>query len=359
MSGTPMKNKKVLVTGGAGFLGSYLVRFLLQKGGVQVVIFDKLEHHAPRDYPGAVRWVKGDILSKEDVSMVFEAYGPFDTVYHLASAMPNKAVSDEIMRKTNVFGTANLASEAAKHKTRSFVFTSSNVTYGIPVSLPVTEETPLRPLETYGKSKARAEAELAKFQGSMDIQMFRCPVITGVGRLGLQSILYEFISENKNVYLLGDGSNMYQFVDAMDVAVALEKASHIRGFDVYAIGGDGVMPLRKLYENVIKFAGSTSKIVALPGGPALVLLALLDKLNISPLGVYQYTMMSRSIYADTTKIKRKLGWTPKKTNLDSFIENYQWYLQNKETFKELGKSDLSANRSLPKKGVFALLKLLS
>ena len=339
--------KKVLITGGAGFLGSYLVDYLIKRG-MKIVVFDRL--------PGGVL---GDITSLLDVRMVFEQYGPFETVFHLASAMPDKVATDETTWKTNVNGTANVASEATRHKVKSFVFTSSNVTYGIPKTLPVTEKTPLRPLEIYGKSKAQAEEELKKFKDQINIQIFRCPVITGVGRLGLQAILFEFISENRNVYVLGDGGNTYQFIDAMDVAVALEKATHMQGYDIYTIGGDGTATLRELYQKVIDAAGSKSKIVSLPKAPALALLSLLDKLNISPLGIYQYTMISRSLYANTTKIKKKLGWAPKKTNAESFIENYQWYVKHKKTFTEVGKGNASNNRSLPKMKIFKLLKLLS
>lgn len=353
----PKTDKKVLITGGAGFLGTYLLRHLLAKTPFDLVVFDQLA--LTTSYGGRVVWVKGDVSSKKDVRNVFAKYGPFETVYHLASAMPNKAHSDEIMRRINVEGTANVVREAVAHGAKSFIFTSSNVTYGIPATLPITEKTPLRPLEAYGKSKRQAEEELARFRGRINVQMFRCPVITGEGRLGLQSILYEFISENKNIYLLGNGANRYQFVDALDVCIALEKASHIRGFDAYVIGGDGVMTLRELYEKVIDFAGSSSKIVSLPKAPALAVLWILDKLNISPLGPYQYTMISRSLYADTTKIKRKLGWTPKKTNLDSFIENYAWYQKHKDSFTTIGSGSLSANRSLPKLGAFKLLKMLS
>lgn len=347
-----MKRKKVLITGGEGFLGTYLVDYLLRKGGHEIIIFDKL----PSIRVGHFR---GDILSKEDVHAVFAKHGPFHTVYHLAGAMPSKAVSDDITWKTNVVGTINMATEAVKSGTESFVFTSSNVTYGIPDSLPVNEETPINPLEVYGKSKAQAERELERFKKHINIQIFRCPVITGVGRLGLQAILFEFISENRNVYVLDEGRNTYQFVDAMDVSVALELASHQKGFDIYTIGGDGVMPLRDIYQKVIDEAQSCSKIVSLPKVPALAILSLLDKLNISPLGIYQYTMIGRSLYADTTKIKKKLGWKPKETNADSFIENYRWYVKNKENFTEVGSSDLSENRSLPKMKVFKLLKFLS
>lgn len=65
-------------------------------------------------------------------------------------------------------------------------FTSSNVTWGIPVSLPVIEETPTLPLEIYGKSKIQAEKEIEKFINRINIQIFRCPVITGIGRLGFK-----------------------------------------------------------------------------------------------------------------------------------------------------------------------------
>lgn len=354
-----MKKDTILVTGGVGFVGSNLVPFLLKKGIKHIVIFDKLASHTIVDYGSKVTYVKGNITSEKDVQEVFKQYGPFSTVYHLASAMPNKEVSDPVMWEVNVIGTRNLITEAVKHNVKHFIFTSSNVTYGIPKTLPVTEKTPLAPLEMYGRSKQQAEKELEKFKDSINIQIIRCPVITGVGRLGLQAILYEFISENKRVYMLGSGSNKYQFIDVMDICSALEKASHIRGFDIYYIGADEVLSLRELYEGVIKFAKSKSTIVPLPMWPALGILAILDKLNISPLGVYQYTMMGRSIYANTEKIKKKLGWQPKKTNLDTFIENYQWYTQHKGRFTEIGSGDFSANRSVPKMGIFKILKALS
>lgn len=356
-----MKSKKVLITGGAGFLGTHLIKYLLDKDDYKIVVFDKLEHHKPANYGNNVVYFKGDITSKSDVSKVFKMHGPFVTVYHLASAMPNKAVPDKILWKTNISGTINIVSEAVKNKTKSFMFTSSNVAYGAPSPkiLPVTEETPLVPLEIYGRSKAQAEKELTRFKEDIDIAIFRCPVIAGVGRLGLQAILFEFISENKNVYVLGDGSNKYQFVDVGDVVIALERGSNIAGFEIYNLGADQVLTLRELYKKVIDFAGSTSKIVSLPKAPALILLSILDKLNISPLGVYQYTMIGRSLYMDTSKVKERLGWKPKLTNLDTFMQNYQWYKKNKKEFVGIGKTNLSANRSLPKLGVFKLLKLLS
>jgi len=349
--------KKVLITGGAGFLGMHLVDYLLKNGQYEIVIFDKLEHHSPQNKNNVISF-KGNISSKQDVSKVFQMHGPFVAVFHLASAMPNKEVSDDILWDTNVFGTLNLISEAVKNKVKSFMFTSSNVAYGIPKTLPASEETLLAPLEIYGKSKAQAEKELAKFKDKINIQIIRCPVISGVGRLGLQAILFEFISENKNVYVLGNGSNKYQFVDAMDVAIALEMATNLQGFNIFNIGADQILSLRELYQGVINYAKSKSKTVSLPKAPALFLLSILDKLNFSPLGIYQYTMIGRSLYLDTRKIKEKLKWRPKKTNLDTFIENYKWYKENKGKFLEIG-SGLSSNRSTPKMGIIKFIKMFS
>jgi nucleoside-diphosphate-sugar epimerase len=352
-----VKQKKVLITGGNGFLGQHLVHYFLEQGRVVPVVFDMLR--IPMDVGKRYISVQGDIRSKKDVSRIFENFGPFDAVYHLASAMPDRSMSDTATWDISVSGTIHIARAAHEHNVRSLVFTSSNVIYGIPASLPVTESTPLRPIEVYGRSKVQAERELAKFQGTMNIQIIRCPVITGVGRLGLQAILFEFISENRNVYVLGDGSNRYQFVDATDVCQALAKASESQGFDIYNIGGDGVKTMKELYEIVIKFANSSSRIVSLPQGPALFTLSLLDTLSISPLGIYQYSMLGRSMYADTTKIKTKLGWNPQKTIPGSFLENYTWYLAHKNDFDEVGRGTASSNRSVPKKRIFSLLKALS
>lgn len=352
-----VKGKRVLITGGAGFLGSHLVSYLKNKN-VEIIVMDKLINENNEEIKNTT-YFKGNILSKKDVRMVFEKYGPFQNVYHLAAEMPNKVSPANILWRTNVDGTVNLVSEAVKNKTESFIFTSSNVAYGVPETLPIKEKTLLIPLEIYGKSKAQAERELILFKNKINIQIFRCPVISGVGRLGLQAILFEFISENKNIYVLGDGSNKYQFVDADDVCAALELASRGTGFEIYNIGADEIITLREMYQRVIDFAGSTSSIITLPKTPALIMLAILDKLNVSPLGVYQYSMLGRSLYMDTTKIKNKLGWKPKKTNVDTFIDNYKWYIKHKDSFIEIGSGNYSSNRSLPKMKAFKLLKWLS
>jgi len=350
-----MKRSRVLITGGCGFIGSHLAPFLTKKG-FDVVVFDKL---SPDSLNKQTIFVKGNILNKKGVSGLFKNFGPFETVYHLAAALPNKTMSDKLLWQTNVNGTKQIASFAVQHKTKSLVFTSSNTVYGIPPQLPTTENTAINPLEIYGKSKAHAEKALCKFKDKINIQMFRCPVVSGVGRLGLQAILFEFISENKKIYVLGGGKNKYQFIDVDDLCNAMYKSSKIKGCDVYTIGADKVCSMEDIYKSVIKYAKSTSSIISLPQKPAMAILAFFNKLNFSPLGIYQYTMLGQSLFSDTSKIKQKLSWYPKKTNTALFIENYQWFVENRQTFKSLGRGNLSDNRSLPKMGILKLLKLIS
>src|SRR5437868_6841578 len=107
-----MNRKKVLVTGGVGFLGTHLVSYLLETGKYDIVIFDKLEHNVPNTFSKHITYCKGNIVSKEDVERAFRVYGPFTSVFHLAAAMPNKAVIDNVLWETNVTGTKNLIEKA-------------------------------------------------------------------------------------------------------------------------------------------------------------------------------------------------------------------------------------------------------
>lgn len=350
-----MKQKKALITGGIGFLGTQLTSYLLKKN-YSLVIIDKLSENKKTN---KTIYIKADILCKIDLNKIFKKYGPFDYVFHLAAELPNRSSSARKIWETNVDGTINVIEEAIKNKTKSFIFTSSNTLYGMPKKNPVTEETHPNPLEIYGKSKVDAEIELKKYKNKINIQIFRCPVISGPGRLGLQAILYEFISENKKIYILGGGKNKYQFIDIRDLCVAFEKATNIKGFDIYNIGADETISLKDLYSEVIKYAKSKSKIISIPKKPATIALSLLNKLRLSPLGPYQYSMLAESLYADTKKIKKRLLWKPKITNKQMFVENYKWYLENKKTLKVFDKNKTSANKSVPKLGLLKLIKYLS
>jgi UDP-glucose 4-epimerase len=221
----------------------------------------------------------------------------------------------------------------------------------------VREADAINPLEVYGVSKWRGEQVLADYQDRINITMLRCPTIMGGGRLGLLSILYEFIHEGRKVWMLGDGSNLYQFIAAADLSDAMQRAIRHPGFHLYNIGSDDVPTLRDLYQSVISYAGTRARVASLPRGPAVAALKLLHHLHMSPLGPYHYQMLAESFVFDTSRIKRELGWRPTKTNTQMLIESYQWYLDHLEDVYRAG--ERSAHRQPVKLQALALVKRLS
>ena len=133
---------------------------------------------------------------------------------------------------------------------------------------PVTEEDTPEPIEVYGRSKAEAEKVLADFPDINPV-IIRCPTIIEEGRLGLLSILFEFIQEGRKVWVVGDGSNRYQFIYAPDLADACIRALSFGKPALFNIGSDNVATMREVYENVIRNVGTKSRVASLPKAPTL------------------------------------------------------------------------------------------
>lgn len=344
---------RYLVTGGAGFFGSLLSEDLARNGH-EVVILDRIY-----DAELAQRFAFAQVDLREPAKLndAFERFGPIDGVFHVAAMLAHAIKDKRDLVDSNVAGTRNIAQAAADHGVPQLVFTSSNCVVGKPFSQPVKEDDPINPLEIYGVTKWEGEKALATFKDRLNITMIRCPTIMAGGRLGLLSILYEFIYEGRKVWMLGDGSNRYQFIAAADLSDAMHRAIRQPGFHLYNIGSDDVPTLRGLYETVIKHAGTTARVARLPKPPAVGAMTLLHLLGMSPLGPYHYKMLAESFVFDTTRIKTELGWRPTKTNTQMLIESYDWYVQH---YDEIDSgAQRSAHRQPVKLQALALVKKLS
>ena len=158
--------KRVLVTGGAGFIGSHLVDRLL-KEDFDVVVLDNLssghirniKHHIGK---GGFQFIKGDIRNRELVNKLVRE---IDVIFHLAAivSVPQSVRNPILVNEVNVSGTLNLLEAARKSKVKRFIFASSCAVYGNPQSLPIKEESPLRPISPYGSSKLAAETYVQVF----------------------------------------------------------------------------------------------------------------------------------------------------------------------------------------------------
>ncbi len=342
----------VLVTGGSGFFGGILKRELLRRG-FSCVSVDLCEDE---DRHQNLRSVRGDIRDAALLDRVF-AEGKFDGVFHCAAVLAHAVRDKGFLWTSNVDGTRNIAEAAKKYGVRKIVFTSSNCLWGRAMGRPVREDDEPCPVEIYGRSKLEGENVLRSYESAVDVDILRCCTIIDSGRLGLLSILFEFIDEGRKVWVVGGGKNVYQFIYAEDLAEACVRCYERKGSEVFHIGSDDVPSFRALYESVCRRAGTGARVASLPAPFVLPAMRLAYRLGLSPLGPYQYKMIAEDFVFDTSKIKSVLGWKPTLTNQDMLWKAYGFYREHRATLKR--GDDVPAHRQPAKMGVIRLLKWLS
>jgi nucleoside-diphosphate-sugar epimerase len=188
------------------------------------------------------------------------------------------------------------------------------------------------------------------------VEIHRRTIIGGESRLGIFQILFEWISEGRNIYVIGDGTNLFQFVHVDDLIDASIKAAFSDKTGLYNIGTDQYKTLRENLDELIFHAGTSSQVKNLPVGIAKFVLHIADALKLSPLAPWHYLTYHKPFVFDISKAIRELEWKPKYSNIEALIESYDWYLLNKErTNKELS----STHKSPVKQGLLRLLKYFS
>ena len=318
---------KVLVTGGSGFFGIQLSEALLRKG-YSVTILDTADLESP-GLKEKVEFIKGDVRDKEALS---KACKGADFVFHNAAVLPISRYSNKIFRDVNVTGTRNVLEASLNSRVKRVVFISSSAPYGIPKEFPITESTPFNPVEDYGRSKAEAEKVCKEFRGKgLDVVILRPRTIVGKGRLGLFQILFSWMADNRNIYIIGNGNNLFQYLSSQDLVSAciLSIEKDCRNEDIN-LGTDRFKTVKEDLQGVIDHAKSRSKIVPLPAWLARAVLGTLDFLNVSPLTPWHYRTPDKPFYFDISKAKRVLGWHPVMSNADMFRESYDWYLSRRQ-----------------------------
>ncbi len=320
---------RVLITGGAGFLGINLARFLDERG-VAVVTLDL----APFDYPDLRDRVTSHTGDIRDPNAVAQAMRGCDAVVHTAAALPLYSPSD--IYTTDVEGTRLILRTAREQGIRRVVHVSSTAVYGIPDHHPLLEDDKLEGVGPYGQAKIQAEIVcLEERARGQVVPILRPKSFVGPERLGVFALLYDWAATGHNFPMIGMGDNRYQLLDVADLCAAiwltLTLPAEVAN-DTFNVGATEFTTMRKDYQAVLDAAGHGKRIIGFPAMPMIVALRLLDRLGISPLYRWVYETASKDSFVSTEKAQRQLGWRPRYSNRDALLRNYRWYLEHQADF---------------------------
>jgi len=323
------KPRTIFITGGSGFLGINMVRFLLHKKQ-KVINYDIAEF----DYPEKTK-IKSFLADIRDKKTLTKAMAGADIVLHFAAALP--LYSDEDIYTTEVDGTRNVLEAAIKNKIKRVIYISSTAVYGVPIHHPIYETDKLVGVGPYGKAKILAEKICQSYKKKgLCIPILRPKSFVGPERLGVFALFYDWAKDGKNFPLLGNGKNRYQLLAVSDICQAIWLAltgNSKKVNDVFNIGAKEFKTMKEDYQSVLDYAGFNKKIICIPSRPAIFILKVLEKLHLSPLYAWVYETAAKDSFVSIKKAEKILGFKPKYSNQEALIENYQWYIKHLDEFK--------------------------
>ncbi len=341
----------VLVTGGAGFLGINLIRYLLDRGHAAVSL-----DIAPFDYPerDRITVVDGDV---RDAAAVARALEGVDAVVHAAAALPLYPPNE--IYTTDVEGTRTVLEAARRRGLPRVVHISSTAVYGIPDHHPLTEDDRLDGVGPYGQAKIQAEMIALDYRAKgLVVPIIRPKSFVGPERLGVFALLYDWALDGRNFPLLGNGRNRYQFLDVEDLCAAILLCLTLpaeRANDTFNVGAAEFGTMRQDYQAVLDQAGFGKRVISVPAAPAVWALRGLERLGVSPLYKWVYETAAKDSFVAIDKARQRLGWEPRHSNQDALLRNLAWYTEHRERFA----AESGISHRVPwKQGALGLLKRL-
>lgn len=345
-----MDQPKVLVTGGSGFLGINLIRYLDARG-YAIVSLD-LEDFTYPDMRDKITAIKGDIRNMETVDRAMEGV---DFVVHTAAALPLYSKDD--IYTTDVVGTRTVLEVALHHNVKRAVHISSTAVYGIPDHHPLFENDRLEGVGPYGQAKIQAEMVCLEYRAKgLVVPILRPKSFIGPERLGVFALLYDWALDKRNFPMIGSGNNRYQLLDVEDLCEAIYLTLTLDEEvvnDTFNIGAAEFGTMKQDYQAVLDYAGFGKRIIGFPATPAIWGLRVLEALRVSPLYKWVYETASKDSFVSIEKAERKLGFRPKYSNKDALLRNFKWYIDNRAQFQ----SQSGISHRVPwKQGAIGILK---
>ncbi len=308
----------ILVTGGAGYIGSHTCK-ALAAAGFTPITFDNMVY----GHDWAVNWgplVRGDILNRGELDEVFAEFKPAAVLHFAAFAYVGESVTDpEKYYRNNVAGSLSLLSAMRRAGCRHIVFSSTCATYGAPERVPLTEDHPTRPMSPYGTSKLMIEQMLQDFDVAYGLKYTADPdgqigedhnpethliplvIAAGLGRIPHVTIF-------GTDYPTPDGTAVRDYIHVTDLADA-----HILAVKRLMDGGES----------------ATYNLGTGTGNSVREVIRAVERVSGKPVPVVEGPRRegdSPGLYADSGAIIRELGWKPRFMNLDAIVETaWRWH----------------------------------
>ena len=305
---------KYLVTGGAGFIGSNLVKLLISKG-LDVKVIDNFSTGYKKNLGNFdIEIIDGDIRNKE---LVEKSTSDVDIIFHLAAHIGNvKSINNSIEDSDiNVLGTLNILEAARKNNVRKIVYSSSAAIFGELLTMPIDEKHPQNPDSPYGVSKLAAEKHILCFGKLYDIitVCLRYFNVYGVNQRydaygNVIPIFANNLFENKNITIFGDGTQTRDFVNVKDVAKANYLASQkAEESDVFNVGSGTEITINELTVLVQDASGIQTNIEYAPSRKGEV----------------------KHCRADISKIKNRFDFSPDPDIKSGLTEYFEWFKKDR------------------------------
>ncbi|MCA1578472.1 MAG: SDR family NAD(P)-dependent oxidoreductase [Acidobacteria bacterium] len=316
--------KRVLVTGGAGFIGSHLVDHLLKTDAEQITVVDdfntfyepEIKRSNIREHLQDQRYalIETDIRDRAALELIFNQQN-FDCVVHLAArAGVRPSLSEpQLYTETNINGTVNLLELARQHNIKQFVFGSSSSVYGINAKVPFSEEDPIRqPISPYAATKAAGELLGHTYSHLYGLRCVCLRFFTVYGpRQRPDLAIHKFaklISQNKPIPVFGDGTTRRDYTYVDDIIDGVVAAIHYdkSDYEVFNLGESRTVELRELISLLEKELDAR---------------AIIDRQPPQPGDVPQ-------TFADITKARALLGYNPQ-TQIEAGLRRFvEWFRGN-------------------------------
>lgn len=326
----------ILVTGGAGYIGSHTVKLLLENG-YEIVVFDSMELGHPEAVVGG-HVFQGDLRDVGKVNEAFDKY-PIDAVVHFAAyaSVPDSVANPDKYFMNNIGGGLNLVNAMRDHDVKRIIFSSSAATYGEPLQTPIPEDHPQNPTNPYGESKLMFEKILKWYDvaygiKSVSLRYFNASGADPDGRIGedhtpeghlIPLVLQVPLGQRASVKVFGsdwdtpDGTCVRDYIHVADLAEAhrlslkaLENGASTTAYNLGNGDGQSVKQVIEAAEDVVGRKINWEPADRRPGDPA-------------------------KLVASSDKLQRELGWKPLYPELHTIIEHaWAWHYAHPKGYQK-------------------------